>query len=384
MVRIFCTAILLLWSSSVLAANAVSWPTEPEIHAKSWILLDARSGQVLAQHAETMHLPPASMTKMMTLYLAFEALKRGSISMDQRANVSDKAWKIGGSTMFLEPRMHPQVRELLHGIATLSGNDAAITMAELISGNENDFAALMNDKAAALGMQHSHFDNATGFPTENHYSSALDMAKLGVALWRDFPDYYKIFSEKSYTYDGRTQWNRNRLLWTMPEATGLKTGHTEDAGFCMTGATERGYQRLVSVVFGADSKKARLQESERLLRYGLDRFITLTPSEKDIRRKIEVFEGKENSVGLKAAQDVWISVPKGSEKMLSFHLTYESPQLAPIQAGQQLGSIEAVLRSTDGDVQLKVIPMIAESSVERASWLGRKYDTLRLWWQAQQ
>lgn len=383
MVKTLCAALLLLWSIQAEAASTLSWPVEPEINAKSWILLDARSGQVLAQHAETMHLPPASMTKMMTLYLVFDALQRGTITMDQRANVSEKAWKIGGSTMFLEPRMQPQVRELIHGIATLSGNDAAIVMAELISGSEQDFANLMNEKAAALGMNQSHFDNSTGFPTENHYSSALDMAKLAVALWRDFPDYYKIFSEKSYTYDGRTQWNRNRLLWTMPEATGLKTGHTEDAGYCMTGATERGYQRLVSVVFGAESKKARLRESERLLRYGLDRFVTLSPSEKDIRRKIQVYEGKVDYIWLKPVQDVWISVPQGSEKMLSFHLSYESPQLAPIHQGKPLGTIEAVLRTGDENVQLKMIPMIAESAVERASWLGRQYDVLRLWWEKQ-
>ena len=382
MVRLLCFIGALMFTQQAWAAN-ITWPSEPELQAKSWVLLDARSGQVLAKHEENLRLAPASMTKMMTLYLAFEAIKSGNVDLDERVNVSTKAWKIGGSSMFLEPRMHPTIREIIHGIATFSGNDAAIVIAEHISGSESAFVALMNGKAKALGMTNTHFSNPTGFPDENHFSTAMDMAKLAVALWRDFPKFFEVFAEKSYTFDGRTQWNRNRLLWTMPEARGIKTGHTEEAGYCLTAAAEKGDMRLVSSVFGTDSKTARQKQSQVLLRYGMGQFVTLRPKEKDIRRKIEVFEGTKEFVWLKPAKPVWITVPQGSEKHLGFALHYTSPQLAPIQQGEQLGDIQATLRIADEDVTLQSIPMLAEQSVERASWFGRKWDTLRLWWRAQ-
>jgi len=382
MVRLLCFIGVLMFTQQAWAAN-ITWPSEPELKAKSWVLLDARSGQVLAKYEENLRLAPASMTKMMTLYLAFEAIKSGNVDLDERVNISTKAWKVGGSTMFLEPRMHPTIREIIHGVATFSGNDAAIVIAEHISGSESAFVALMNGKAKALGMSNTHFSNPTGFPDENHFSTAMDMAKLAVALWRDFPKFFEVFAEKSYTFDGRTQWNRNRLLWTMPEARGLKTGHTEEAGYCLTAAAEKGDMRLVSSVFGTDSKTARQKQSQVLLRYGMGQCVTLRPKEKDIRRKIEVFEGTQEFVWLKPAKSVWITVPQGSEKHLGFALHYTSPQLAPIQQGEQLGDIQATLRIADEDVTLQSIPMLAEQSVERASWFGRKWDTLRLWWRAQ-
>jgi len=373
----------LLASSQAWANGTIAWPAEPELKAKSWVLLDARSGQVLAKHEENMRLAPASMTKMMTLYLAFEAVKSKNLVLDERVNVSKKAWKVGGSSMFLEPRMHPKVDELIHGIATLSGNDAAIALAEHMSGSEEAFVRLMNGKAEMLGMQNTHFNNPTGFPVDNHFSTAMDMAKLGVALWRDFPTLSEIFTEKSYTFDGREQWNRNRLLWTLPEARGFKTGHTEEAGYCLTAAAEKGNMRLVSSVFGTSSSKARQTESQVLLRYGLGQFLTLQPRGEDIRRKIEVFEGKEDFVWLKSAKPVWITVPQGSERFLGFSLTYTSPLRAPIQQGEQLGSITAVLRTAKEDIHLQTIPMLAEQTVARASWVGRKFDAIRLWWRAQ-
>lgn len=384
MVKLVWIGLCLLLSQQVWANGNIAWPIEPELKAKSWILLDARSGQVLAKHEENMRLAPASMTKMMTLYLIFEGVKSGNVDLDARVNVSTKAWKIGGSTMFLEPRMHPQVRELIHGIATLSGNDASIVMAEHMAGSSDAFVRLMNGKAAMLGMENTHFNNSTGFPSEDHFSTALDMAKLGMALWRDFPKFFEVFSEKSYTFDGRKQWNRNRLLWTLPEAKGLKTGHTEDAGYCLTAAAEKGDMRLVSSVFGAENIDAREKQSQVLLRYGLGQFVTLRPTDKDVRRKIEVFEGKAEFVWLHPSQPVWITVPQGSEKYLGFSLKYTSPQLAPIQQAEQLGTIKATLRTSEGDIDLQTIPMLAEQGVERASWIGRKFDAVRLWWRARE
>jgi D-alanyl-D-alanine carboxypeptidase (penicillin-binding protein 5/6) len=365
------------------AAQAVEWPQSPTLQAKSWALIDARSGQVLSQHNATEHLPPASLTKMMTLYLIFEDLKLGRLSLDEKVNVSKKAWKIGGSTMFLDPRMHPTVDQVLHGIATLSGNDGCIAMAEHLAGSESAFVERMNRKAKELGLTNTHFADATGFPNENHYSCALDMARLGAALWRDFPDRYALFSEKNYTFDGRTQWNRNRLLWSMPGADGIKTGHTESAGYCLVGSAEQDNTRLVSAVFGAESDRARQQESKVLLMHGFRNFVTVRPAERDVRRQVEIFGGEKDHVWLRPQKAIWVTVPKGLENKLSFHLRYEAPLHAPVAKGQTVGQIDAVLGGRNGDNgdTIASIPMQTADAIGQASWFGRQWDNLRLWWQ---
>lgn len=371
------TATLLLFAHTALAA----WPESPQLQAKSWAMIDARSGQVVAAHNETEQLAPASLTKMMTLYIAFEELKLGRLDLNTRLNVSNKAWKIGGSTMFLEPRLHPTVEQVLHGIATLSGNDACITLAEHLDGTEEAFAQRMNKMAAHLGMKHSHFVNATGFPAEGHYSSALDMAILGSALWRDHPEMYKLFSEHDYSFDGHTQPNRNRLLWSMPEADGIKTGHTEEAGFCLVGSAEQNNTRFVAAVFGTDSDRARAQQTQILLKFGFRNFVTLRPSERDIRRKVEIWEGTENSVWLKPADPIWVTVPKGSESQLAFRLRYDAPLKAPVSKDDKLGTIAAAFGSDKESMRvLKSVDMIAARDVGRASWISRQWDALRLWW----
>lgn len=362
-------------------AHAISWPQSPNVQAKAWALLDANSGQVLSKHNEHEELAPASLTKMMTLYLAFEDLKLGRLKLDETVSVSKKAWKIGGSTMFLDPRMHPKVEELLHGIATLSGNDACIALAEHIAGSEEAFAERMNQKASELGMTHTHFVNATGFPAKNHYSSAMDMARLGAALWRDFPEEYKLFSEKSFTYKDHTQPNRNRLLWSYPLADGIKTGHTKDAGFCLVGSAQKDDTRLVSAVFGASSDIQRARQSRVLLTFGFRNFATLRPAERDIRRQVAIYQGKADHVWLVPANPIWITVPRGYEKHIAFRLRYHSPLIAPIKQGQNVGVIEAVLRDKSKKATvLATMNMQARHAVARASWIGRQWDTLRLWW----
>ncbi|MFQ5519222.1 MAG: D-alanyl-D-alanine carboxypeptidase family protein, partial [Mariprofundus sp.] len=241
-------------------------------------------------------------------------------------------------------------------------------------------AERMNDKARALGMLHTQFVNSTGFPVEFHYSSAMDMAILGAALWRDFPEYYKLFGEKDYTFDGRTQPNRNRLLWSYPDADGLKTGHTEEAGYCLVGSAEKNTTRFVTAVFGTKSDRARAQQSKSLLKFAFRNFTTLRPAERDIRRQVEVFEGTEDYIWLKPVSDVWVTIPKGSESSLSFRLRYEGPLKAPIRKGQKLGSIEAVVGSQDSSgTVIRSFPMIAARSIEQSSWLSRQWDGLRLW-----
>lgn len=367
----------LLWSSASLAS---SWPSSPTLEAKSWAMIDARSGQVIAEHNADEQLPPASLTKMMTLYLAFEAVKEGRLDLNEHVNISKKAWKIGGSTMFLEPRMKPSVNELLHGIATLSGNDACIAISEHLDGSEESFAERMNEKARELGMLHSHFANATGFPAESHYSSAMDMAILGVALWRDFPEEYKLFGEHDYTFDGRTQPNRNRLLWSFPDADGIKTGHTKEAGYCLVGSAEQGTTRFVNAVFGTKSDRARARQSKKLLKFGFRNFTTLRPSEREIRRQVEVYEGTKNSVWLKPTAPIWVTIPKSNKTKLSFRLRYDAPLKAPIKKGQRLGTIEAVVmgKNNEGTI-IRSFPMVATQSIKQASWISRQWDGLRLW-----
>jgi len=379
-VRLLGTVLMCLIMINTGMAQAASWPKSPNIEAKSWVLLDARSGQVLVENDSHRKLPPASLTKMMTLYLAFEDIKLGRLKLDETVSVSEKAWKIGGSTMFLEPRLHPTIDELLHGIATLSGNDACIVLAEHVAGSEDAFADRMNRKAGELGMQDSHFVNATGFPDEDHYSSAYDMALLGAALWRDFPKHYEIFSERSYTFGGTTQPNRNRLLWTLPSADGIKTGHTQEAGYCLVASAAQDRSRLVSAVFGTDSDRQRVSQSRVLLKFGFRNFVTLRPTERDIRREVEVFQGTEDSVWLLPNKPVWITVPKGNESAVSFRLRYPAPLIAPISEGQEIGTIEAVLKNRQGEEVLASIPMQARRAVPEASWVGRKWDAVRLWW----
>ncbi len=360
------------------------WPAAPTLEAKSWALIDAHSEQIIAKYHADEALPPASLTKLMTLYLIFEDIKLGRLHKDERLSVSKKAWKIGGSTMFLDPRMHPKVDDLIHGIATYSGNDACIVMAEHIAGSESAFAERMNAKAKELGMTHSHFVNATGYPADNHYSSALDMARLAVALHRDFPKEYKVFAEKDFTYDGRRQPNRNRLLWTMKGADGLKTGHTQAAGYCLVGSAERQGTRFVSAVFGTKSNRERANQSKILMEYGFRNFVSMKPLERQVRRHIKVYGGTSNDVWLKPQHPLVVTVPKGLEQHLSFHLRYSAPQHAPIQQGQNIGSMEAVLNDGKQPHILAQVPMQAVRSVEAAGWLGRQWDEVKLWWEQKQ
>jgi serine-type D-Ala-D-Ala carboxypeptidase (penicillin-binding protein 5/6) len=376
----------LLISALLMMASAARasewWPQPPHIAAKSWVLMDARSGQELAGYDENLQLPPASLTKMMTLYLAFEDLKLGRINMNDHVPVSVKAWKTGGSRMFIDPSKHPTVEQLLHGISTDSGNDAVIALAEYISGTEAAFVNRMNAKAKELGMTHTHFADATGYPVPDHYSTALDMARLGVALWRDFPQDYPLFEEHSYTYDNITQSNRNRLLWRDPRVDGIKTGHTDAAGYCLVTSAQKGTTRFVTAVFGTDTDDARAQQSKAILDFAFRNFVTMRPAEHDIRRQVAVYDGKQDSIWLVPEHPMWISVPRGFERYVKFHLRYQAPLKAPIAKGQVLGTIDAVAK-TPGDDKAQVlgsVPMEADSGVDRASWFGRQWDALRLWW----
>ncbi|MDQ6950753.1 MAG: D-alanyl-D-alanine carboxypeptidase family protein [Mariprofundales bacterium] len=377
---IFLGALVLATMAWMPSAQAVIWPKAPNLAAKAWVLLDVHSGKFISEHNADEELPPASLTKMMTLYLIFEDIKLGRLNPKDRIPVSKAAWKIGGSTMFLDPRMHPRAATLIHGIATYSGNDACIALAEHLAGTQDAFADRMNQKAAELGMKHSHFVNATGFPAEGHYSTARDMALLAAALWRDFPKQYKVFSEKSFTFKGRRQYNRNRLLWSYPGTDGVKTGHTREAGYCLVSSRQQGDTRFVSAIFGAHSDHDRASLSKALLKYGFRNFISIRPAARDLRRQVDVFEGKADSVWLVPKGPIWITVPKGYANQVHFELTYPAPLKAPLDKGEIQGTLQGVITGERGKKEIITsIPVVTAAAVKRAGWFGRTADHIKLW-----
>src|SRR6266850_2613955 len=261
MPRRLAACFLLLFSGVALAAA----PQPPVVEARAWLLLDATSGQSIASRNPKERIEPASLTKLMTAYLAFAALKGRSLALGQTIRVSERAWRTAGSRMFIEPKKPVTVEELLHGMIVQSGNDACIALAEAIAGSEQAFVERMNREATRIGMKDTHFTNASGLPDPHHYSTTSDLALLATALIRDYPEYYKLYSEREYRYNDITQLNRNRLLWLDPNVDGMKTGHTESAGYCLIASARRGERRLVSVLVGAPSERVRNDESQKLL-----------------------------------------------------------------------------------------------------------------------
>jgi D-alanyl-D-alanine carboxypeptidase (penicillin-binding protein 5/6) len=319
---------------------------------------------------------PASLTKLMTAYLAFGALRQKAIVPSQMVNVSQKAWRAEGSRMFIEPRKSVTVDELLKGMIVQSGNDASIALAELVSGSEEAFVVRMNQEAARLGMSNTRFVNATGLADAQHYSTAADMAKLAAALIRDYPEFYPLYSQKEFRYNNITQANRNRLLWTDPHVDGVKTGHTESAGWCLVASALRGERRLLSVVMGAASDSARAVESQKLLNYGFQAFdtVALYQSGKPVT-KLAVWKGAEPEVAAGFLADRHVTLPKGQADKLALTLVANERLIAPVQSGQRVGLVQVSLEGRT----VAEFPLIALADVRPASLAGRAWDTVRLW-----
>jgi D-alanyl-D-alanine carboxypeptidase (penicillin-binding protein 5/6) len=373
---------LLLFASLLVAlvahASVLPVPPPPQLDARAWLLTDLLSGQVLAEKSPDSRVEPASLTKLMTAYLAFAALKEGRIKPEQTLPVSEKAWRAEGSRMFLDPRRPAKVDELLKGMIVQSGNDASIVLAEAIGGSEEGFAAMMNQMAKRLGMQNTHFVNATGLPHPQHYTTARDLTRLAAALIRDFPGYYGYYAMKEYTYNGITQPNRNRLLWLDPYVDGVKTGHTQSAGYCLVSSAKRGERRLIAVVLGARSENARAVESQRLLNYGFQAFETvrLYKANQPVTR-LKLYKGREAEVGAGFAHDLYVTVPRGAGSRVQAQLVTRQPMIAPVSRGQPLGSVRL---SVDGR-PLGEYPLRALNDVAVAGLLGRAWDGLLLWFQ---
>jgi D-alanyl-D-alanine carboxypeptidase (penicillin-binding protein 5/6) len=369
----FLPALLLLFS---FVAGAAA-PKPPAVIGKAWVVGDLTSGQILAAQRADERFEPASLTKLMTAYVVFAALRERKLSLDQQVNVSVRAWKASGSRMYVEPRRPVTVDELIRGMVVQSGNDACIALAEAVAGTEEVFAQMMNREAQRLGMKNTKFMNATGLPDAQHYSTAQDMYALSAALIRDFPtEYAQYYSQKEYRYNGIAQPNRNRLLWTDPSVDGVKTGHTEAAGYCLVASAQRGGRRLLSVLLGSTSEGTRAQESLKLLNWGYQFFdsVKLYAGGSPVR-SLEVWKGSTRAVNVGVGSDLFVTVPKGEAERLKAELVSQQPLVAPLSKGQRVG----VLRVTHDGKPFGEVPLITLETVATAGFFRRSWDTLRLW-----
>ena len=366
--------IFLLLASFTLQSAEVAPP--PALAVKAYLLRDFNSNTDIVSYKKDERIEPASLTKIMTAYLVFDAIQQGHLKLDQTLPVSERAWKIEGSKMFIEPNKPVTVDELLHGMIIQSGNDASITLAIAVGGSEEQFADMMNKQAKKLGMTHTHYMNATGLPDNDHYTTANDLATLATALIRDFPlEYRRLYSVKEYTYNKITQPNRNRLLWLDANVDGMKTGHTETAGYCLISSSKRGETRLISVVLGAPSEAMRASESQRLLNYGFQFYeSTLVYKKGQAVNTLRVYKGQDKTISATLQNDFYLSLPKGDYAKVKAHMTSKQPLIAPIQAGQEIGKITF---SLDGKV-ISEQKLLAAKSVDQAGFFVRLLDSLRL------
>ncbi|HEX4859118.1 MAG TPA: D-alanyl-D-alanine carboxypeptidase family protein [Usitatibacteraceae bacterium] len=375
--RFVLLAVLL--AAAVPAHAQLSDIPAPPIAARAYVLVDATSNQTLASFASAERFEPASLTKLMTAYLVFQALREKKLKLDQPVAVSERAWRAEGSRMFIDPKQAPSVENLIRGMIIQSGNDASIALAEAVAGSEELFAMAMNKQARALGMKNSQFANATGLPNPQHYSTAEDLALLAHALMRDFPSEVGYYKEREFTWNKITQPNRNRLLWQDPTVDGLKTGHTEPAGYCLVATARRGeadkVRRLVSVVLGTASDVARMQESQKLLNYGYQFFDAQRLYKRnEAVATLDIFKGAQNTVKLGFERDMWLTLPKDRFAGLKATLSTTQPLLAPLQRGQKAG----VMKLTQNDKLIAELPVVALEDVPVAGVLGRGWDAIRL------
>lgn len=356
--------------SSVNAAP-VPVPTAPSIAARGYILLDSNSGHILAKSKIDKRMEPASLTKLLTAYIVFTELRAGTITLDEKVRISEKAWRTGGSRMFIEVNSNVSIEELLQGMIIQSGNDASVALAEHIAGSEEAFASLMNSYAQNLNMTKSHFVNSTGMPHRKHYTTINDLAILSRAIVTDFPEYYKWYSVKEYTYNGIKQFNRNKLLWRDKQVDGLKTGHTESAGYNLISSAKRDDMRLVSIVLGTKSEEARARESQKLLNYGF-RFFETRPlyqahASLDTTR---VWKGSTETLPLGIEEDLFITIPRGRYKKLDAKMNIPNKIIAPVKKGQVIGSLEIIL---EGNL-IAQRPLVALSAIPEGDIFQRLMD----------
>jgi D-alanyl-D-alanine carboxypeptidase (penicillin-binding protein 5/6) len=374
MLRALLIAFLAL--PAIASANA---PQPPAVIARAWLVADLTSGQLLAAERPDERFEPASLTKLMTAYLVFSALKEKKLALEQPANVSERAWRGPGSRMFLEPGKPVSVEELIRGMVVQSGNDACIALAEAVAGSEEAFAQHMNREAARLGMRNTNFTNSSGLPDPRHYSTARDLYLLAAALIRDFPEEYaRYYSQREFRYNNITQVNRNRLLWLDPSVDGVKTGYTEAAGYCLISSAKRGGRRMLSLVLGSTSESSRAQESLKLLNWGFGLFdaVRLYGNGQAVK-EIEVWKGEKATLKAGVRGELVVTVPKGEAPKVKVELLSQPQLVAPVAEGQRVGLLRVTLEGRP----LAEHPVLALEPVAEAGILGRAWDTLRLWMQ---
>ena len=372
-------SLLLVVSVLLLSGRAAAQmpvPAAPDLAATSYVLQDFHSGEIIAAYEPDLRVEPASITKLMTSYVVFRELGAGNLALDEMVRISEKAWRTGGSKMFVEVNTEVSVEDLLKGVIIQSGNDASVALAEHVAGSEAVFAQMMNAEAARLGMTGTNYENATGLPSEAHYTTASDVAILSGALIREFPEYYAWYSQPEFTYNDIRQSNRNLLLRRDSSVDGLKTGHTEAAGYCLATSAMREGMRLVSVVMGTASENARAEASQSLLNYGFRFFETFKLySAGDELTRAEVWKGKVDDMALGVDRDLYVTVPRGRQDQLAAELVVESRPVAPFETGQIFGSLQITL---DGELELEQ-PLVVMSDVPEAGWWGRTTDGIGMW-----
>lgn len=365
-----------LTTSAANHADAVFFtPPVPHINAKSYVLMDAESGAMLADKDADIKMPPASLTKIMTLYIISQSLKAGQISLDDLVTISPKAWRMKGSRMFVKVGSQVPVKDLIQGIVVQSGNDACTAMAEYVAGTEDAFADLMNQTAQKLGMKNSHFLDSTGLPNPDHYTTAHDLAILAQALAQDFPEYYGWYQQKWFTYNKIKQPNRNRLLWRDPSVDGIKTGHTDEAGYCLVSSAKRSDMRLIAVLMGAPTDSARSNESEALLNFGFRFFEShqLYAANKPLSEQ-RVWMGQQDNTHFGLQKDLYVTIPRGTYAQLEANMTLDSKLQAPIKQGQVYGNVDVSLHGKS----IVTAPLVALEENPEGGFMHRMMDRIRL------
>ncbi|WP_205596441.1 D-alanyl-D-alanine carboxypeptidase family protein [Wenzhouxiangella sp. XN201] len=366
----------LLWliASSAFAQSPV--PAAPSVGATSYVLVDFHSDTVIAEQDADARVEPASITKIMTSYVVFREIADGNLALADEVLISEKAWRTEGSRMFIEVGNRVTVEELLKGVIIQSGNDASVALAEHVGGSEEVFAGMMNEEARRLGMSDTRYVNATGLPHPEQYTSARDVARLAAALIEEFPDFYAWYSEREFTYNEIRQHNRNRLLWRDPSVDGLKTGHTESAGYCLVTSAMRDGMRLISVVMGTDSEEARATASQSLLNYGFRFFETYQLYEAGDELSVEpLWKGQADEVALGVTDELFVTIPRGRYDSLEARMEVNGTLTAPVEQGEQVGRL--IISLDDNDLVER--PLVALAGVEQAGFFGRSIDGIRLW-----
>ncbi len=372
---LFVCGVLGPWG--VLTAFAFD-PPPSQIAARAWVLLDTQSGQLITGYQHDERFEPASLTKLMTAYLVFDALKQKKLKPEQVVPVSEKARKATGSRMFIQTDIAVTVNELMRGMIVQSGNDATIALAEAVAGTEEAFVALMNREAKRMGLAATQYVNSTGLPAPQHTSTARDLAQLTAALIRDYPEHYPLYSQKEFSYNNITQANRNRLLWRDVTVDGVKTGHTEAAGYCLISSSRRDNRRLISVVLGAASDAARAAESQKLLNYGYQNFDTVRLHEPNQAAATpRIWKGTINNVKIGFPNGLFVTVPKGDAAKLQAKIETSQPLLAPLRTGQAIGTLKLELNGKP----YHTLPVVALEDVPVAGIFGRAWDAMRLYLQ---